>query len=106
MHLIKKIIYCKCPNCNKHGIIIWSKLKNKGDLTVVCKECEKVFRRKLLLSWLLELVSLMIFLALFWMLKKVGIDIPLILVLLTLVLFLCITAHFLPLEDVSHFGNQ
>ena len=41
MHLIKKIIYCKCPNCNKHGIIIWSKLKNKGDLTMVCKECGK-----------------------------------------------------------------
>ena len=102
MHLIKKIIYCKCPNCNKHGIVIWSKMRNKGNPKVFCKECKKEFKRKLLLSWLLEVVSLMIFWVLFWTLKKVGIDIPLILVLLTLVLFLCITAHFLPLEDVSH----
>lgn len=41
---IEKLKYCKCPNCEKHGIPAFKKIGGSWTYEVSCKYCQKTYR--------------------------------------------------------------
>ena len=96
---MEKIFYCKCPHCKEHGIIIWSKLKTKGNLDVFCKECKPVFRRKLLSAYLSSAFSIIGSTGLWVILERIGIHVPHILKSFIIIATMYLVAYYYPLKE-------
>ena len=60
---MEKLIYSKCPSCNRHGIKTFNKVGRNINRVVVCKYCKKQFRVNWVWSFL-GMILLVVFFAL------------------------------------------